>query len=127
MSKETNVLTVEEILKRKDFYKNRHKELHSLYLERLDTVVKYHIPDRAISMTSMGMGDDSADPFIITQCLVEPNLQDENLLDEFGCKDTPLDIVEMLFTPGEIYFIAVSILSSAGYNDKNTVIDDLKK
>nr|WP_285842874.1 hypothetical protein [Metabacillus litoralis] len=66
-----------------------------------------------------------ADPFMVYNIVVEPNLKDPNLQKEFGCVE-PDDIVEKLFESGEISNIAQIGMELAGYKSGVKKVNDLK-
>lgn len=54
---------------------------------------------------------------VIYMSIIDPNLKDNNLLKEYGCKGNPYDIVEKIFSPTEIGIIADKIAVLNGLND----------
>jgi hypothetical protein len=48
------------------------------------------------------------------ECIVEPNLKDAEVQKQFGCTN-PMDIVDVIFAPGEIPQIAIECMKLAGY------------
>ena len=48
------------------------------------------------------------------ECIVEPNLKDAEVQKQFECAN-PMDIVDVIFAPGEIPQIAIECMKLAGY------------
>ena len=120
-----NKLTIKDLLKRKeDISSKRVKETKSLYVKSLDGVISIQKPDRALCLDALGM-DQDGDSYMVYNCVVEPNLKDPELQQEYGCV-TPMEIAEKLFEPGEIAGIARECVSLAGYGDSVTVVDEIK-
>ncbi len=66
-----------------------------------------------------------SDKYFVYEIVKKPNLKSEKLHTEFGCKDNPLDIVDVLFETGEIADIAKIAASFAGFGVVEEV-EDLK-
>ena len=48
------------------------------------------------------------------ECIKEPDLKSKEVQDTFGCA-VPMDIIEIIFAPGEIPQIAIECMKLAGY------------
>ena len=66
-----------------------------------------------------------ADPFMVYNVVIEPNLKDSKLQKEFGCVE-PTDIVEKIFEAGEMVQISKAGLELAGYHKGINKVKDLK-
>ncbi|SFB62581.1 Phage XkdN-like tail assembly chaperone protein, TAC [Cohnella sp. OV330] len=124
----TQPLTIEQLLERKETLKQRKKRSIRLRVDSLNASIVIEEPSRALALEAMEMASDDmksdlADPHIIYQCVVEPNLKDAELQKAFGCKE-PIDIVGMIFLPGEIGAIAGHALQLAGYGSGVSKIED---
>ncbi|MBM7577667.1 phage tail assembly chaperone [Jeotgalibacillus terrae] len=123
-------LSITDILREKDKYQLKKDTKVELLLPRLDATITIQKPERslcveAIAMTRDPNQADKADPYLVYNLVVEPNLKDKELQTAFGCAE-PIDIVEKIFEPGEIPFIAQTGLEMAGYGDAIQRVDDLK-
>lgn len=125
MTKKVNKLTVTDLLKNKE----KHASIpttEELFVKRLDGSITIQKPARSLVIEAQGIKEEGgSDIFLIYNIVTEPNLRDAELQKEFGCVE-PTDIVEKLFSPGEIVSIAQQGLALAGYNDKVTKVSDLK-
>lgn len=122
----TKKLTTAEILGRRDDFRKRNGLTRELYIPELGYSVSFRKPTSEECRISFGMDDDVSDIYMLSECMVEPNLKDPELLKEFGCIDSPLDIVEKIFSAGEIYNIALAIMKFTGYTSQYDTIEELK-
>lgn len=121
-----NVLTLKDILNRKEFFKNKNKETKELYIKRLNANIVISKPDAALCSDCFDMGENhEANRYFIYEIIQEPNLKDEELHKEFGVEE-PLDIVDELFDTGEIASIATEGMKLAGFYGGVEVVEDLK-
>lgn len=124
-------LTVKDLLDRKEQLKGRKKRRATLYVESLDGEIEIEEPSHAITLESLEMAQsggesDRADKHVVYHCVVQPNLRDPELQKAFGCAE-PVDIVELIFRPGEIAAISGHALQLAGYGQGVRKIDDQVK
>lgn len=121
-----NVVTLKDILKRKEYFENKKNETKELYVRSLDGNIVISKPDRDLCMESLEMEDASeGDRYFVYEIVKEPNLHDTELHEAFGVK-VPIDILDKLFDPGEISAIAKEGMEFAGYFNAVKAIDDLK-
>ena len=90
-------------------------KIHELQVKSLDGTVKVQAPDRALCLDAMDMGHDG-DLYVIYECMVEPSLKDKALQEACGCT-TPVDVVQAVFSPGEIAQLSAKLIELAGYGD----------
>lgn len=116
----TTKITLDELMRRKEqmLEAKRQKRTCELYIESLDGTITITEPDRTLVNDCRTMEDGEGDTYIVYQCVTEPNLKDKSLQASFGCAN-PMDIVEMVFAPGEIAAISVEIIKLAGYNSSS--------
>ena len=116
MDKKTK-LTLEELMRRKTqmLESKKTKKTAELYVESLKATVTVEAPSRALVIDSQAM-DDNADQYLVYECIKEPDLHNSELLKEFGV-DVPMNIVDVIFTPGEITRIAMECMELAGYHE----------
>lgn len=121
-------LKITDLLAQKEAIKNarKAKERRDIYIDELDSIITIEQPDQSAVLDALELGQDedfegNADSLLVYEMVVEPNLKDDELQKEFGCVE-PTDIVEMLFKPGTITFIAKEGIDMAGYNNKSKVV-----
>lgn len=118
-------ITIKDLLQKKEAINSkRAHETKGLYIKSLDGIITIQKPDRTLCLDALGM-DQEGDAYMVYNCVIEPNLKDPELQQEYGCV-IPMEIVEQLFEPGEIAGIAKECVALAGYGDSVTVVDDLK-
>ncbi|MCM3411461.1 phage tail assembly chaperone [Metabacillus litoralis] len=130
MSANTKKLTLTDLIKNKEKYQVKSDTTEELFVERLGATITIRKPERSLCLEAFEMVNDDAqaakaDPFMVYNIVVEPNLKDPNLQKEFGCVE-PDDIVEKLFESGEISNIAQIGMELAGYKSGVKKVNDLK-
>lgn len=123
-------LTVTDLLKEKEKFQIKNDTKEELFIQRLGASITIRKPERVLCLEAFQMVNDEnlkdkADPFIVYNTVVEPNLKDSKLHSEFGCAE-PMDIVEKIFEAGEITSIAQAALELAGYKKGVGKVADLK-
>lgn len=121
-------LTIADLLAQKENLKKKKKRTLTLYVESLDAEIVIQEPSRALALEAIEMAQDDsrsdiADPHLLYHTVIEPNLKDAELQKAFGCAE-PMDIVDMIFRPGEIGSIAGHALQLAGYGKGVRKIDE---
>ncbi|EGT4532630.1 phage portal protein [Clostridioides difficile] len=126
MENKKEMITIEDILRRKEYFAKKSEETKQLYIPSLGGNIEIAKPDRelCIDVTEMENSSES-DKYFVYEIVKKPNLKNEKLHTEFGCKDNPLDIVDVLFETGEIADIAKIAASFAGFGVVEEV-EDLK-
>lgn len=121
-----NVLTLKDILNRKDYFNNKKNETRELYIKSLDANVVISKPDTALCSDCIDMEDNhESNKYFVYEIMLEPNLKDTKLHEEFGLDD-PLDIVDVLFDTGEVAGIATEGMKFAGFYGGVEVAEELK-
>lgn len=128
MKKNTKI-TLKELMSRKAQMlesKKVHKK-KDLYISSLDGTITITEPTREVIIEASGMEDNKGDVYTVYQCVTEPNLKDRDLQKEFECVE-PMDIVEKVFSAGEITNIALKCIELAGYgqNSVKELVTDIK-
>ena len=120
-------ITLKELIARKEqmLEAKRTPKRQDLFVKSLDGVITIEEPSRAIVIEAQEMGTDVSDAYMVYQCTVEPNLKDTELHKEFGCVE-PLEIVDKIFSGGEVVNISKQCLELGGYVDGVSVADTLK-
>lgn len=116
MSKTTK-LTLAELLRRKEqmLAAKKTKATKDLYISSLDATITITEPDGAVCRDAADMPAEDQDRYMCYECVTEPNLKASEVREAFGCAQ-PLDVVDILFKPGEIPQISAECLKLAGYN-----------
>lgn len=128
---EKKVLNLAELIKEKAKYKlGEETKTAELKVDRLDAIITIEIPDTQLCMDALNAKDDEtgkkADDYLVYTIMQEPNLKDKELQKAYECAE-PTDIVEMIFTRGEIADIATYALDEAGFKRGTVkVVEELK-
>lgn len=118
-------LTVKDIIKRKDEILNKKNGKKEFYIESLDANIVCSIPSTDVVLEALDMEGREGDYYLIYNSIVEPNLKDAELQSNFEL-ESPIYIVDRIFTPGEISSLGLELLKLAGYNDSVKLVDDIK-
>ena len=115
MNKNTK-LTLAELLRRKGqmLESKETKKTLDLYVKSIDAVITVEEPSGALCRDANDMEPGEGDKYMCYECIVEPNLKDAEVQKQFGCTN-PMDIVDVIFAPGEIPQIAIECMKLAGY------------
>ena len=115
MNKNTK-LTLAELLRRKEqmLESKETKKTLDLYVKSIDAVITVEEPSGALCRDANDMESGEGDKYMCYECIVEPNLKDAEVQKQFGCTN-PMDIVDVIFAPGEIPQIAIECMKLAGY------------
>lgn len=120
-------LTLEELMRRKEqiMAAKKVKKTKTLYIESLNSTIVIEEPDSALVNDALEM-EAEGNKYMVYNCVREPNLKDAELRKEFGCTE-PTDIVDILFSAGEIPQIAMQCMELAGYKDGNVkAVEEIK-
>ncbi len=123
-------LTVTDLIRKKEELKQKENQREEIYVPSLEAYIIVKKPTRALCMEALSIAQnestqDKADLHMVYNCVIEPNLKDEKLQEEFGCVE-PTDIVEKIFEAGEIGSISGYCLQMAGYSDSVKAVKDIK-
>ena len=80
----------------------------------IDSVITIEEPDGALCRDANDMEAGEGDKYMCYECIKEPDIKSKEVQDAFGCA-VPMDIVEIIFAPGEIPQIAIECMKLAGY------------
>ncbi len=124
--KNTAVLKARDLIERKVMIQSRFGKEHLVEVEALGTL-RFRTPTYFdIEDARVYDNGKSEDEMLIFGTLLEPNLKDVELQQEFGAT-RPEEIVRALFLPGEIAQIAHKLVGFAGYDQtKVRVVEELK-
>lgn len=115
MDKRTK-LTLAELMRRKEqmLAAKKTKKTQDLYVKSIDSVITIEEPDGALCRDANDMEAGEGDKYLCFESIKEPNLKDKALQEAYGCA-VPMDIVDIIFAPGEIPQIAIECMKLAGY------------
>ncbi len=115
MDKRTK-LTLAELLKRKEamLESKKVKKTQDLYVKSIDATITISEPDGSLCRDANDMKPGEGDKYLCYECITEPNLKSKEVQDAFGCI-VPMDVVDVIFAPGEIPQIAIECMKLAGY------------
>lgn len=114
--KKSTKLTLAELLRRKEqmLESKKTKKKADLYVKSIDATITISEPDGALCRDANDMEAGEGDKYMCYECIVEPDLKSKEAQEAFGCT-VPMDIVELVFAPGEIPQIAIECMKLAGY------------
>lgn len=126
MNAQTKITLKELIAKREQMLAAKQTpKRQELFVKSLEGVITVQAPERAVILEAQEMGAEASDAYLVYQCVTEPNLKDSELHRAFGCVE-PLEIVDCIFSAGEVVSIAKQCLELGGYMDGVTVAESLK-
>ena len=112
----TTKLTLAELLRRKEqmIESKKVKKTQDLYIKSIDATITIEEPTGALCRDANDMEPGEGDKYLCYECIIEPNLKSKDVQDAFDCA-VPMDIVDIIFAPGEIPQIAIECMKLAGY------------
>lgn len=127
----SNILSVEELIKEKTKFQLSDKPIRKiLSIPRLNAKIEIEMT-KSIAIDAMDMTKDEeqakqADNYLVYTIVQNPNLKDKELQKAYECEE-PMDIVQKVFTDGEITDIVEFAFKSVGY-ERGTVkvVEELK-
>ena len=130
---EKKVLNLKELIQNKVKYERKDGgELVTLHIPRLEADISIETPSKAFCMDVIDMAQDeeqkkNADAYMVYSVIKEPDLKDKALQQAYDCQ-VPTDIVEKIFTLGEIADIVNISFESVGIGKGSvSVVDEVKK
>jgi len=131
-------ITIEQLLKNKEIIKEKTaektttlkiKSFKELFGEE-EITIKSLEPGRLQELTLQANNNNyKLKTLVVYNAVTSPDLKNKDLQAGFECKTNPLGIVDKLFTPIEVRYIAdeVSILSRLETRDPNEIVVEIKK
>lgn len=109
-------LTLAELLRRKEqmLESKKTKKTQDLYVKSIDATITIEEPSGALCRDANDMEAGEGDKYMCFECIKEPDLKSKEVQEAFGCA-VPMDIVDVIFAPGEIPQIAIECMKLAGY------------
>lgn len=121
------IVTVAELIAQRENIKEKRAQKYSIQTSVGEIIST--LPDAALVAEALELTPSfESNKHIIYHCVVEPNLRDGELQKVYGCME-PTDIIERIFSPGEITKIANKLLDLAGFKGKIVakIYDEVKK
>ncbi len=110
-------LTVQELIAQKEKLANKKQKKETLFIKSMDSEITIQAPTSSLILEAQERGADEAtkaDTYLVYQCMIEPDLKDKKLQEAFECVE-PMDIVDLIFLPGEVASIADKIMTLGGF------------
>lgn len=100
-----------------------------IYIKRLDATIKAKEPDNTLILEAIDILKENAhesDLHLVYNSIVEPNIKDSTLHDTYNVS-RPVEILDEIFTLGEISNISKTLLKNSGYEDNSVkLVEDIK-
>ena len=100
-----------------------------IYIKRLDATIKAKEPDNTLILESIDILKENAhesDLHLVYNSIIEPNIKDSTLHEAYNVS-RPLEILDEIFSLGEISNIAKTLLKNSGYEDNSVkLVEDMK-
>ena len=100
-----------------------------IYIKRLDATIKAKEPDNTLILESIDILKENAhesDLHLVYNSIIEPNIKDSTLHNAYNVS-RPLEILDEIFSLGEISNIAKTLLKNSGYEDNSVkLVEDIK-
>lgn len=124
-----NKLTINELINRADSGDKTEKYIE-IYIKSMDSYIRVKKPDNELIIDALEVGKENShdgDLHLLYNSIVEPNMKDTKLHDAYKV-DRPYEIIDKVFTLGEISGIAKILLKDSSIFDNNAVslVSDIK-
>ena len=100
-----------------------------IYIKRLDATIKAKEPDNTLILESIDILKENAhesDLHLVYNSIIEPNIKDSTLHNTYNVS-RPVEILDKIFTLGEIAGISKVLVGSAGYEESAVkLVEDIK-
>jgi len=118
-------LSISDLIANADKIKAKKAETRELYVKSLDATVTITKPSRELVLDFYEMGEGEGNPFLVYECVAEPNFKDTNLQATFEV--TGYEVLDKIFDLGEVDAIAKEIVGFAGYGTNSvSIVEDVK-
>lgn len=119
-------LTLKDLIIKKEQIEANKKKTADLHIPSLDAVITIQKPSIDIVTDALAIENGmESNKYLIYNCIIEPNLNDKELRDAYGCIE-PTEILNKIFDDGEIGSIAEECLKLAGYKNSVSVVEKIK-
>lgn len=124
-----NRLTLDELINKASQKDSKEKYIE-LYVKSIDSTIKLKRPDNELILDALDVAKDNShdgDLHLLYNSIVEPNVKDTRLHSAYGVT-RPYDVLDKIFTLGEIMSISKELVKDSGLFDEDnaTLIDNLK-
>lgn len=100
-----------------------------IYIKRLDATIKAKEPDNTLILESIDILKENAhesDLHLVYNSIIEPNIKDSTLHNAYNVS-RPVEILDKIFSLGEISNISKTLLKNSGYEDNSVkLVEDIK-
>ena len=100
-----------------------------VYIKRLDSTIKVKKPNNGLILESIDLIKEDAhesDLHLVYNSIIEPNIKDSTLHATYNVS-RPVEILDKIFTLGEIAGISKVLVGSAGYEESAVkLVEDIK-
>lgn len=108
---------------------NKQNTCLDVYIKRLDSIIKVKKPDNALILESIDLIKEDAhesDLHLVYNSIIEPNIKDSTLHNAYNVS-RPVEILDKIFSLGEIAGISKVLVGSAGYEESAVkLVEDIK-
>lgn len=123
-------LTAQDLIKNKEIIEERKKDQVEIEVDGYNEPFLFSIPDLETYDNAQAYAkkrkDIDADKYLIVECCLEPNLRDPDLLKTYEVKNG-MDLIGILFRPGDIQGIIKTLMKFSGYKDEDEINASIKK
>lgn len=124
-----NRLTLDELINKASQTDNKEKYIE-LYIKSIDRSIKLRKPNNELILDALDIAKDNSrdgDLHLLYNSIVEPNIKDTRLHSAYKVS-RPYDILDKIFTLGEIAGISKELTKDSGFFDEDsiTLINNLK-
>ena len=100
-----------------------------IYIKRLDATIKAKEPDNTLILESIDILKENAhesDLHLVYNSIIEPKIKDSTLHNAYNVS-RPVEILDEIFSLGEISNISKTLLKNSGYEDNSVkLVEDIK-
>ena len=100
-----------------------------IYIKRLDATIKAKEPDNTLILESIDILKENAhesDLHLVYNSIIEPNIKNSTLHNAYNVS-RPVEILDEIFSLGEISNISKTLLKNSGYEDNSVkLVEDIK-
>lgn len=128
MNKQTK-LTLDELVRRKVQIQEAKKQrkTQELYIDSLGGTITISEPSKEIlaDVSNMDKNAYAINKYVAYNCVTEPNLKSHELQEAYECAE-PYDIVDKLFSYGEVMQIGSYLNQLAGLSSGVSAVEEIK-
>ena len=110
MEEKSKILSPADLIVKLDKIKARKLKEAVYFVEELGGNIIIKEPTFETIKDSSEMNKDEADSYLVSQCIIQPELRNSELMAKFGAAN-PSELVKVLFKPQTITHLALSVIS----------------